>query len=230
MIRPEAGEGSEHIKREIKRSSKYMAKQHKVRRKFVKGSNPAIVTAANKHASKMVNNPDLNAPPVKPADVTALNQTFSDSITAATGDPEKTAAMNTAKAAVLDALRKNASYVETVGSQPDNLQLILSSGFEATSVNRAPSPLDQPAILDLSNLAPTMVLLRLTSIVNARAYQVQTSLDGGKTWQEAVISPKARRIVLEGLASASTLMVRARAVGGSTGYSPWCTSGSIVVT
>jgi hypothetical protein len=120
--------------------------------------------------------------------------------------------------------------VETVGSNPDNLEVILSSGFEATSVNHAQSPLDQPVIIELSNLSPTVVLLRLTSIVNARAYQVQTSLDGGKTWQEAVISPKAKRIVLDNLPSASTVTVRARAVGGSTGYSPWCTSASIVVT
>jgi hypothetical protein len=66
--------------------------------------------------------------------------------------------------------------------------------------------------------------------VNAKSYQVQISLDGGKTWQEALISPRAFRIVLEDLASASTVTVRARAVGGSTGYSPWCTTGSIVVT
>jgi hypothetical protein len=207
-----------------------MTKKHKVKRKFVKSSNMEIVGAAQKHAGKMENNPDLNAPPVKPADITALNQAFSDAIEAATGDPQNTAAMNTAKVAVLDALRKNASYVETIGSDSNNLALILSSGFDATSVNRASSPLDQPAIIELSNLSPTMVLLRLTSIVNARVYQVQTSLDGGKTWQEAVISPKAKRIVLGNLPSASTLTVRARAIGGSTGYSPWCTSGSIVVT
>ena len=72
--------------------------------------------------------------------------------------------------------------------------------------------------------------MRLTPIVNAKSYQVQTSLDGGKTWQEAVILSRANRIVLEDLPSASIVMARARAVGGSTGYSPWCTSGSIVVT
>jgi hypothetical protein len=85
-------------------------------------------------------------------------------------------------------------------------------------------------ILLLANLAPTQLLLRLTTIVNANSYQVQTSVDGGKTWQDAIISPKAYRIVLDNLPSASTVMVRARALGGSTLYSPWCTSGSIVVT
>lgn len=208
-----------------------MAKnRHKVLRRFVKSSNMEIVGTAQKHAGKMENNPDLPTPPVKPADITTLAQTFSDAIQAATGDPQNTAAMNTAKVAVLDALRKNSSYVETVGSDPDNLELILSSGLDATNINTAQSPLDQPVILKLLNLAPTMVLLRLTSIVNAKSYQVQTSLDGGKTWQEAIITSKARRIVLDNLPSASTVTVRARAVGGSTNYSPWCTSGSLVVT
>jgi hypothetical protein len=209
-----------------------MAKnRHKVLRRFVKASNMEIVGTAQKHAGKMTDNPDLPTPPVKPVDLTALNQTFSDAIQAATGDPRNTALMNTAKVAVLDALRKNSSYVETtVGSTPDNLALILSSGLDATNVNTAQTPLDQPALLKLLNLAPTQILLRLTSIVNARSYQVQISYDGGKTWQEAVISSKANRIVLDNLPSASTVTVRARAVGGSTGYSPWCTSGSIVVT
>ena len=207
-----------------------MKKTHKVLRNFVKSSNMDIVGAAQKHAGKMLNHPTLKTPPVLPAQVTTLNQTFSDAIEAATGDPENTAAMNTAKEAVLDALRQNASYVETQTSGTDNLETILSAGFDATSANRAQSPLDQPVIAELSNLSPGVILLRLTPIVNARAYQVQISLDGGKTWQEAVISPQARRIVLDQLTSATTVTVRARAVGGSTGYSPWCTSGSIVVT
>jgi hypothetical protein len=118
--------------------------------------------------------------------------------------------------------------VETLATT--SLEDILSSGFSAASTNQAQSPLDQPVILKLTNLQPAHLLLHLTAIVNAKAYQVQTSVDGGKTWQEAGIYTQARRIVLQDLVSASTVMVRARAVGGSTGYSPWCNSGSIVVT
>ncbi len=29
-------------------------------------------------------------------------------------------------------------------------------------------------------------------VVNARSYQVQISADGGKTWQDAIVSPKAK--------------------------------------
>ena len=129
------------------------------------------------------------------ADITTQSQALSDGIVAATGDPTDTLVMINAKVLLLDSLRKNASYVESLAS--DNKKLLQSSGFDAASTNRAQSPLDQPVILKLSNLAPTQVLLRLTPVVNARVYQVQTSADGGKTWQEAVISSKAYRIVLQ---------------------------------
>jgi len=189
--------------------------------------NGQVVTFTTKHAGKIEGHPVLKNPAFTSTQITALNQTFSDAIVAATGDPEDTAIMNIAKVAVLDALRANACSVEALNP---NLQLVLSCGFEPCNANRAQSPVDQPVILLLANLAPTQLLLRLTTIVNANSYQVQTSVDGGKTWQDAIISPKAYRIVLDNLPSASTVMVRARALGGSTLYSPWCTSGSIVVT
>lgn len=201
--------------------------KNKCSREFVTFPNGQIVIFATGHAAKIENHPLLKNPAFTAAQITALNQKFSDAIVAATGDPQDTAAMNAAKVPLLDALRANASSVEALSP---TLQTVLSCGFASCSANRAQSPLDQPVILELSNLAPTQLLLRLTPIVNAKSYQVQTSLDGGKTWQELIISTKAFRIVLEDLPSASTATVRARAVGGSTRYSPWCTSGSIVVT
>ena len=200
---------------------------NKCSREFVTFPNGQIIVFATGHAEKIENHPLLKNPAFTAAQITALNKTFSDAVVAATGDPEDTAAMNDAKVPLLDALRANASSVEALSP---SLQTVLSTGFDSCNVNRAQSPLDQPVILELSNLAPTQLLLRLTPIVNAKSYQVQTSLDGGKTWQEAIISTKAFRIVLENLPSANTITVRARAVGGSTHYSPWCTSGSIVVT
>ena len=205
-----------------------MKTRYKVSRVFTTYPNADVATAADLHASKMVNHPLFTDPPFTSADITAQNQTFRDKMTAANGDPEDTAAMKTAREVVLDSMRANASYVESLaGGSQEN---ILSAGFIPASKNQAQSPLDQPVILKFTNLQPTQLLLRLKSIANARVIQVQISTDGGKTWQEALIFTQPRRIVLKNLVSASTVMVRARAVGGSTGYSPWCTSGSIVVT
>ena len=90
-------------------------------------------------------------------------------MTVATGDPPGTAAVNSAKEVVLDSMRANASYVEILAS--NSLENILSSGFQAASTNHAQYPLDQPVILDLSNLAPTQLLLRLTPIMTAKSYR-----------------------------------------------------------
>jgi len=206
----------------------HMKKRYKVSRGFTALPNQEIAGVADLHAAKIDGNPVFPTPPVKPADLTTQNLTFRDKMTAATGDPQDTAAVNTAREVVLDSLRANANYVEILAST--SLEDILSAGFQAASTNHAQFPLDQPVILELSNLAPTQLLLRLTPIVTAKSYQAQTSVDAGKTWQEAGIFTQARRIVLDGLVSGATVMVRARAVGGNTGYSPWCNSGSLVVT
>lgn len=67
-------------------------------------------------------------------------------------------------------------------------------------------------------------------MINAKIYQVQTSADGGKTWQEAGLPSKAQRIVLTGLIPGTNYLVRARAIGGSTGASGWTAPGSIMST
>ena len=85
-------------------------------------------------------------------------------------------------------------------------------------------------IVDLMNNGTTQALLRLQPVVNAKAYQVQTSLDNGQTWVEATLSSQARRIVLTGLVPGKTYAVRARAIGGSTGASSWTLPQSIMST
>ena len=70
----------------------------------------------------------------------------------------------------------------------------------------------------------------MATVRNACSYQVQVSTDGGVTWQDSVVSRKANRIVLPNLTPTKTYLVRARAIGGSTGSSAWVVSSSIVCT
>ena len=126
-----------------------------------------------------------------------------------------------ARDAVVDALRKDASH---------DLEMLLSSGYLPASTNRASAPLDQPVIVTLDNAGVTKLLLRLTPVLNAKSYQVPTNTNGNGTWQEAGIFAQARRITLEGLTSGTTYSVRARAVGGTTGYSDWSIPASHMAT
>ncbi len=168
-------------------------------------------------------------PPVLPTDLTALNTTLRTAITAAdAGGPVQTAAKNKAYAAVTDALRKDANYVEI---QSDNdLETLLSSGYDVVSTNRAQAPLDQPVIMEISNLATTQILIRLQSILNAKSYQVQVATVANGPWQEAGIYTQARRIVLLGLTPGTVYFVHVRAIGGSTGYSEWSVPATLMAT
>ena len=145
-----------------------------------------------------------------------------------TGGTVETAARDAAFDALTAALDADADEVEKVVK--DNLVMLLATGYLPASTNRTSSPLDDTAIIGLFNNGTTQVLLRLASVVNAKSYQVQTSVDNGKTWQDAIISPKAIRIVIPNLVPGTTYLVRARAIGGSTGASNWTAPGSIMST
>lgn len=199
----------------------------KVARDFIKYSDPGLDEFTNGVVLGLTGNTTFPTPPVKPEDLAAFDATFRAAIAAATGDPTDTAVKYQAREVVLDALRKNANYVQTIASH--DLSQLLSSGYYAASTNHARSPLEAPAITHLDNLASTQVLLRLTPVTNAKSYHVQT-MNGDKTWQDAGIFTQARRIVLGGLTSGLTYTVRARAIGGSTGCSDWSKISSIMAT
>jgi hypothetical protein len=91
-------------------------------------------------------------------------------------------------------------------------------------------PVDDTSIVSLLNNGTTQVLVQLSPVRNAMSYQLETSMDGGKTWVEAGISTQTRRIVLTNLVPVTTYEVRARAIGGSTGASAWTGSSSIMST
>jgi hypothetical protein len=181
---------------------------------------PALDEFFNNIINCFTGNAAYPALPVLVPDLTILNTKFRDAISqAAGGGLVDTAAKKKARAALEDAGRKNAGYVEIIASH--DLETLLSSGYLPASTNKAQSPLDQPMITELSNLASTQLLLRITPINTAKAYQVQTSINGGVAWQEAGIFTQARRIVLMNLVPGTLYNVRVRAIGGSTGASEW---------
>jgi hypothetical protein len=167
-------------------------------------------------------------PPVKPADLTTLTTGLRAAETAAsTGGQQDRAQRDKAYAALADALRKDAHYVEIIANH--DLATALSSGFNVVSTNRSSAPLDAPVITNIENLATTQILLRLAPMSNVRSFQVQTSMDE-KTWAEAGIYTQSRRIVLAGLTPGTVYYARVRAIGGSTGRSPWSVPSSLMAT
>jgi hypothetical protein len=167
----------------------------------------------------LTDNPIFPTPPVSLADLAETKTDFARALTAAaTGGPQTTAAKNIVRATLGNMLRKEAYYVQSMMN--NDLSVLLATGFQATSTNRARSPLPTPSVVRIDNEQSTQLVMALTPIMNARAYEVQ-KMNGTGGWTMAGVFTKARRIVIKNLVPGSTYSVQARAVGGSTGYSGW---------
>ena len=207
----------------------YIAINIRVSRDFMNAPANDVANLADDVIGGMTGNAAFPTPPILVANLTTLNTALRTAITAAdAGGPQQTAAKYKAYSALTDALRKDANYVEI---QSDNdLETLLSSGFNVVSTNRAQAPLDQPVVLQISNLASTQLLVRLETILNAKSYQAQLATTVNGPWTEAGIYTQGRRIVLLGLTPGTVYFVRVRAIGGSNGYSEWSLPATLMAT
>ena len=169
--------------------------------------------------AKLTGNASYPTPPVTMAALTTAWTEYQTRLAnAAHGGAQATAAKNAARETLVGLLRQEANYVEGAGN--NDLPTLLASGFGVTSTNNAQSPLDKPAILRIENEFSTQLLVRLSPIENARAYQVRIATTAN-SWQDGGIFTQARRVVLQNLVPGTVYNVQARAVGGSTGFSDW---------
>jgi hypothetical protein len=214
--------------RRVQKVESVMRANLRVLRDFYKYPAAQLVTFGYNIAASLNPIIFLNLP-VAPTVLKTLTDDLNTKLVATlTGGIIETAAKNAAFAALSNALNSDANIVEnTVGT---NLELLLGTGYLPVNTSHASSPLADTSIVALMNNGTTQALLRLQPIINAKAYQVQTSVDGGKTWVEAVLSSQARRIVLPNLTPGTIYGVHARAIGGSTGASGWTPLQSIMST
>lgn len=193
--------------------------QNKVSLSFASLPDADLVEFTNTTITNMNGNPAYAEPAVELTVLTAENTKFQNAIVAAAqGGLALTAAKDALREGLIPLLRTQASYVQTVGK--DDLAIILSSGFSVNSINRTSSPLPKPNIENIDNFASTQLMVRLTTIPNARAYEVRLNA-GDDKWENAGVFTKSRRVLLEDLTPGKTYTIQARAVGGKTGYSDW---------
>ena len=175
----------------------------------------------------MTGNPAFLTPSPSLAEVRSALAVFTEQMAAAQGGMAATAAKNGAREALVALLRPLAAYVDVTAK--NDLPVLLSSGFEAVSRNRAQSPLPQPSIRAITNGESTKLTLRVTPLSNAHAYEYQ-SRTGSGAWGPTVASTQARKIVVPDLVPGTMYTFQVRGVGGSTGYSPWSASLSHMAT
>jgi hypothetical protein len=161
----------------------------------------------------------FNALPIPVATLTGLKETFDTALIATVdGNTQQTAAKNNARAALIAALRKNALYVEIASN--NDLALLLSSGYQAASTNRAQSPLQQVEVVALENSASGELKARVRVQPNTKVYEGRIRAVGGE-FGPTITFANSRAILFKGLTAGVNYIVQICAIGGSTGRSDW---------
>jgi len=207
---------------------KAITTKQRVSRAYKKWSDPVLDEFAGHTVTCLTDNPAFPTPTAPLTNVTAAQTDFHGSLDdAADGGRQLTATKNQKREALIILLDQNAAYVEALAAY--DLAMLKSSGYFEVSTNHAQTPLSAPAIAAVLNEQSTQLVVRLTPITNAYAYEVQISTGTGE-WKSAGTFTQARRIILAGLTSGTVYNLQARAIGGSTGTSAWSDPVSHIVT
>lgn len=174
---------------------------------------------------KLYGNAAYPTPPVTSADLLTAKNAFSAAVAAANlGGPAQTAEKNNKREALITLLRDLARYVED--NHGNDLAVLLSSGFLATSTNRSASPLLPPAIKKITTPVSGQLNVCITPVKNAKTYELRYALIGpdgtpGPWQQPAAPFTNSRALLATGLTPGAEYKLQARAIGGSTGASDW---------
>lgn len=174
---------------------------------------------ANNVIRAMTGNANFPAPPVTIAALQAALDDFIAKCAAARGGAfVDTAAKNNSRRELVEMLRRFAGYVQIHCN--NDLAVLLTSGFEAHSTNRAPAPLDQPQGVVIKHGVSGQLIVSVNRVKNTRMYEARIKTDDGD-WAPSVFSSDSRRIAFEGLTPGVVYTVQVRSLGGSTGQSDW---------
>jgi hypothetical protein len=169
-------------------------------------------------------NPVYPDPPVATTALGTLKDTFDDLIVKASrGGSLATAQKNTGRALLLDALNKDASYVDI--NCNDDLATLLTSGYLAASTNRAQRMLNPPQILAVENPQSGQLKPRVSADSSTRSYVGRIKPLGGE-YGPAISFASSRKILFDGLTAGVSYVFQLMAIGGSTGQSDWSDPGT----
>jgi hypothetical protein len=191
---------------------------------FATASDHALEETATSVLSKLYDEPIFANPPVSKQELQAALTAFSLAIAAALhGGPVETADKNNKRDTLIRLLRKLASFVQE--RHGNDLAVLLSSGFEAVSTNRASVQLAQPTIKDILNGMTCQLIVRVSPVANAKCYEVRYALiaPGGALgpWQGGGLHTTSRSMPIGHLTPGGNYQFQVRAIGGITGYSDW---------
>src|SRR5881394_208265 len=167
----------------------------------------------------MTGNAAFPTPPVTLANLQTAQADFASKLAAAqTGGIADTAAKNNSRQALITMLRDVAAYVQIrCNNDP---AILLSSGFQMQSTNRAQVELTQPLSLSLKNGATGQLIARVDPVKSASMYEGRIKPTDGD-WLPSVFTGDSQHIIFSGLTRGKDYTAQVRALGGSTGQSDW---------
>jgi hypothetical protein len=185
---------------------------------FARLSDMELDNFAQSVIDSMTGNATYPTPPITMANLQTAKTDFTNKIAAAqAGGPADTAAKNNSRQSLLGMLRLLAAYVQMRSN--NDMALLLSSGFQAQSTNRASAPLDQPQGLALKNSASGQLVASVTPVKNTSMYEGRIELDAD--WLPSVFTGDSQHVICDGLTPGKNYTAQVRALGGSTGQSDW---------
>src|SRR5207237_5017935 len=165
-------------------------------------------------------NPALPSPPVDVAALGTLKTTFDEAIIKANkGGTLATAMKDAARAALVAALDKNASYVDI--NCEEDMTILLSAGYEAVSTNRAQAVLDPPVIVAVDYGQTGVLKLRIKGDAHRKGIQGRIKDVKGTEFGPTITFRNSKSILFNGLVAGTTYVMELCGIGGSTGQSDW---------
>jgi hypothetical protein len=140
-------------------------------------------------------------------------------IAAYKGGTLATVMKDAARATLRVALDKNASYVDI--NCNEDLSLLLSSGFEPVSTNRAQRMLNPPQVIAVEAVQSGELRARIKADPNSKSFVGRIKEATGSEFGPSISFKNSRSIIFKGLTAGLTYVFELMAIGGSTGQSDW---------
>jgi hypothetical protein len=196
-----------------------MPTKYTVSLKFSKLTAEALGPFALNTVTKMTGNAAFPTPRVPLADITAAANTLIADVAAARGGGTEATAKKNASFLALDLkLRDQAAYVQSIAGT--DLEMLLSSGFEAVSTNRARIVLPQVVFKSVNPIQSGVFKIAVNPVPTAKGYELRYK-NGTGDYINGGIFTNSREVLLQGLIPGNTYTLQVRAIGGLTNYSDW---------
>jgi len=191
---------------------------------FANESDNYLAAIAGEVLTHLYPNAELPAPPVPEAALLAGNTAYAEARAAQSqGGTLATSVKNDRREELIVLLQSLAFYVQVAIN--NSLSVLLSSGFQPVSTNRAQAQLDTPSVIRIIQGLSGQSLATLSRVANSRCMELQVALIGENglpgPFEIVGLFTDSRNIPVNNQIPGRMYGYQGRAIGGLTGYSDW---------